>query len=465
MMGNRQFFVRDMFMLLGACIIWGVMGMSEVSMAADEGANIPPVPAESSTLVPPSVPVSSQSPVVAQDKVIKSLATLPQSATAAGVPVDVVKPEVATANPSDNKVKDAVKQVLVDGIMKASQTTGIDSGLLAKGGQALVNMMPAKDAGGAGGAPIEEFQPSYGTWKYSIMFGRSDIEKLKKVVEMGERALRKGEDVPKAVSPEDDEIAKLLSEAEAKNPNEPVQIVYPSFHLHSIAYSSAKQWSVWVNSVMLSNETPESEEGLKVVGLNNEKVDFLWTPPKEFVDALKKLEMQKRLAKQKSVPAYDAPSRIALDTKSGSYDQKAQEMRFSLRPNQVFFTETYHVFEGLPKTLNFVDAGAKGKEVEEGENMETAPSSEVNTTSQNTQAVAATPKVDAPNVDSGIEDVLNTKQSPKAKMEKVLNGKGVASAIEGIAEKAGVVTQESAPIGAAALARAREAAAKKASAP
>jgi hypothetical protein len=370
-----------------------------VNVVDDEDAAPPPAVTAPDVTAPATVPVPAST--------TPSATNIP--------PVGANPTGLSLSNMTKENAKDAVKKALVDGIISTSEATGVDSKVLAKGGQMLVNAVSQTNTP----VPVDNFRPSFGDWKYSLLFSDVEVERLRKTITTGEKFLLNGEEaVP--VANEDDEIAKLLAAEEEKNQKEPIKISYPSFHLHSIAYSSPKVWSVWVNNQMLTDDTPETDDGLKVEHISEEKVDFTWTPPKEFVEALKKLEMQQKTATKPAPVPYDAPSRIAIDTKQGGYDKKLQVMSFSLRPNQVFFTETYHVFEGLPKNLNFVDAGAAVSK----EGAEVADEDLVKPTSPATGRAAALKNNG--DVDNAVANVVAEKQSPKAKMEqaidKALNG-------------------------------------------
>lgn len=368
-------------------------------------------------VVPPASPVTD---AAAPSPSVPAPANGNSGVSSAAPPVSAIAPPVGAGG--DDSVKDAVKQALVGGIMATSDATGLDKKVLANGVQTVVSAVE----GNALAAPERPRVPaSYGVWKKSLFFTSAESSQLKSAIDIGDRVFATGGD-PAALMDGDDEIARILAEEEEKNAK-PIQIQYPSFFLRSVAFSSPKDWTVWVNNRLLSDEVPEDETGLKVVAISPEKVSFDWTPPAEFIKALKRLDMQAKL-KQKAAaspqpsatndpslqtsaasttaqpptPAFDAPNRVAIDTPSGVFDKDAGVIHFTLKANQVFNAQNYKVFEGLPAAMPQVDpANVLGDQKVEAHGDGPAG-----------KALGAVNG----KFDKAVEDVIGSKRSPKAMM-------------------------------------------------
>ena len=130
---------------------------------------------------------------------------------------------------------------------------------------------------------------------------------------------------------------------------------YPQFFLSSIVYYSSKEWSVWINTVKLTNPaasepieipvtqfknvsegTPEKAP-MKVVSINKEKVTFEWKP----------LSMAKITETLSALPPGQNDARIVVD-------QDEKVVRFTLHANQTFSSHSMSVVEGetVPVSVN-----------------------------------------------------------------------------------------------------------------
>lgn len=106
---------------------------------------------------------------------------------------------------------------------------------------------------------------------------------------------------------------------------------YPQFFLKSLVYHSENDWTLWINEIRLTHQTPENSE-LRVLAISKDKVDFEWTPT----------NMEKVLEVWLKQP-----------TDGVSVDQNRRKVYFSLRPNQTFSSYKMTLLEGraLPVTV------------------------------------------------------------------------------------------------------------------
>ena len=185
------------------------------------------------------------------------------------------------------------------------------------------------------------FKPSYGTWESSIMFGTSQIANLKNILALYER---KGFIVEQEVAEEQEE---------APTPQfEDIQlgdITYPSFKLRSIAYLGNNNWSVWLNNRTITNLNNSDESNIVVTTVNKEFAEFTWIPDDaELLSAI----LQRQVAPEKAPEPDHVPiNRLARGKPQAWLDPNTSLVHFALRPNQTFYSGTFEVTEGLPKTL------------------------------------------------------------------------------------------------------------------
>jgi hypothetical protein len=111
---------------------------------------------------------------------------------------------------------------------------------------------------------------------------------------------------------------------------------YPAFYLSSIAYRSAKDWTVWVNRIRINPKNNEGE--VRVTRVTPDRVWFVWEPSY-------KPAFNQRIREKKFEPSDDLRHRVSKE--SGiSYNEKTGVVSFSLRPNQTFAPAYYSSFEG-----------------------------------------------------------------------------------------------------------------------
>lgn len=200
-----------------------------------------------------------------------------------------------------------------------------------------------------GDADNSGFQPSYGNWQYSIMYPSTDITNLKNILALYER---KGFIVEQAATPTE-EAKPTVEELYRKLQEKPLpaNMVFPSFKLRSIMYRGPKEWSVWLNNRRITNENNKTENEVFVIKVTGDYAEFAWIPTNaELLSAI----LQLRLLPEGSRPKIsETPKhRKALSKKSdGWLDKNTSVVHFILRPNQVFYTETFEVFEGTPDAL------------------------------------------------------------------------------------------------------------------
>ena len=320
-----------------------------------------------------------------------------------------------------------VKKTIADGVVAAADATGVESATILKAVTKVSDAVSSAVDSNVDSA----FVASYGTWGYSLLYNDDDLGRLKKALNTYEANI--GKEPSEVVV--DDEIASLIDQAEQKK-EEPIQVSFPSFHLHSIAYSSPKNWSIWLNSDMISSDKLDDSDGLEVVSISNEKVDFKWTLAREIADALKrKADASKRaggvsaagadvatlptstpseVTPTSPAPPEDmaqfAPNRMSLAKGQSRYDEKNKVYYFTLRANQVFVSETNSVYEGLPKGLVIVplDQAMTRKDGQVVAKDDNAPARGAVAPSQS--------------IDHAVESMMDKKVSPKAQIIRALEG-------------------------------------------
>lgn len=164
------------------------------------------------------------------------------------------------------------------------------------------------------------YQPSYGSWPFSIMFTDKEISDIKKVLDYYEiqkyQTEQSIDEEQKEAQAQVEEI--LLQQGEKK------ELVYPVFQLRSIVYKTPENWTVTVNHQQYSSwDKPEKKEAdeLKILALTPEKVTFSWTP-KDL--ALYNGLLQKQLSKNIKTAAVTPPASSTIPA-AGTNAQPATE--------------------------------------------------------------------------------------------------------------------------------------------
>jgi hypothetical protein len=280
---------------------------------------------------------------------------------------------------------------------------------------------PVAASGVSAANPEDDSQElSYGSWKYSVMFSPEDNERIKKVLRSFELGLDdaqvKTDDKKDSL---DDTVNALMQDAEKAGVVKTVRM--PSFHLHSIMYTSAHQWSLWLNTDLIANDTPDTMQGVEAVSVSSDRVVFKWTLPADAVAAVKAKKKSKKTAKSKNkveeVPAV-ASNRLAQSAAALRYDEKENAYYFTLKANQVFVSDSERIYEGTPQGVDLVPleqmysakAEVAAKTAEKLSDNDTADTSK-KTTSSNPA-----------NKDAEIVKMLEEKVSPKAQIIKALGG-------------------------------------------
>lgn len=247
------------------------------------------------------------------------------------------------------------------------------------------------------------FKPSYGSWPYSIMYPSTEITNLKNILALYER---KGFIVEQATEPEQNpqEVAeKSIEDLYSKLQSRPLppNLVYPSFKLRSILYRNPNDWSVWLNNRHITNENNKKDFELSVVNITKDYVEFTWIPANpELLSAI----LQLRLLPEASRPPVSATPKhrkVVTSNPEGWLDKSTSQVHFILRPNQVFYSETFEVFEGVPDLL----VGSVNRAIQ----LETEPNSE---------PTASSGELD--DIIKGLKDQLETVES----MNKKISGEG-----------------------------------------
>lgn len=283
-----------------------------------------------------------------------------------------------------------------------------------------------------GDADSTGFQPSYGSWQYSIMYPSTDITNLKNILALYER---KGFIVEQAATPTE-EVKPTVEDLYRKLQERPLpaNMVFPSFKLRSIMYRGPKEWSVWLNNRHITNENNKTENEVFVIKVTGDYAEFAWIPTNaELLSAI----LQLRLLPEGSRPKIsDTPQhRKALHKKSdGWLDKNTSVVHFILRPNQVFYAETFEVFEGTPNAL----AASMNRAIQ----LETEPNSSPITPEndptkiikdlqgqlENVEGqIGQQPSAEAPPAatppqtsEQKAAEILDQKQNPKAQMMRTL---------------------------------------------
>lgn len=109
---------------------------------------------------------------------------------------------------------------------------------------------------------------------------------------------------------------------------------YPQFYLSSIAYYSANNWVLWINSNKITQDSGQTSDGLKVLSINSNKVVLEWQP--------------KRMDKIADIQDNSGKSAVHIDFLN-------KKITFELKPNQTFTSYAMQIVEGkLPeKTVTY----------------------------------------------------------------------------------------------------------------
>lgn len=106
----------------------------------------------------------------------------------------------------------------------------------------------------------------------SILLSDSDIASIRSARAFYEQHLNGNS---KGIA-EDDFLKNL--EKMANMQDEPKSFTYPQFYLASIAYHSAGDWVVWINNEKITQDSGISQDGLRIIDANNEKITVEWKP-------------------------------------------------------------------------------------------------------------------------------------------------------------------------------------------
>ncbi len=276
------------------------------------------------------------------------------------------------------------------------------------------------------------FKPSYGSWQYSIMYPSTEMTNLKNILALYER---KGFIVDQATpeqQAQQQEMPPTVEEIYQKLQEQPLpaNLVYPSFKLRSIIYRNANDWSVWLNNRHITNETNKTENEIVVVQINKNFAEFAWIPSNaELLSAILQIRL---LPEGSRPPTSETPShrKSTISQSSGWLDRNTSVVHFILRPNQVFYAETFEVFEGTPNML--------ASSIDRAIQLETQPNAAPVATGEDpTQIIkdlqkqleaaergkaAPQPNADGtePTLENQAEEFIKQKQNPKSQMMRTL---------------------------------------------
>lgn len=271
------------------------------------------------------------------------------------------------------------------------------------------------------------FKPSYGSWPYSIMYPSTEITNLKNILALYERKgflVDVATPAQQPAAPSVEEIYQKLQEAPL-----PPNLVYPSFKLRSILYHNANDWSVWLNNRLITHESNNSSQEITVVRITKDWAEFAWVPTNaELLSAILRIRL---LPEGSRPPTAETPQHRKVTyaaTSEGWLDKSTSVVHFILRPNQVFYSETFEVFEGTPSSLTAT--------IDRAIQLETSPDTSSAATGDDPtkiikdlqkqleaaqQGQAAAPPPQAPSApNTNAEDHSQQKQNPKAQMMRTL---------------------------------------------
>lgn len=181
-------------------------------------------------------------------------------------------------------------------------------------------------------APLYDAQGeafSYGTSDLSLLFTPSQVSRMKSVLSVYETARRNRTDttieVVEDIGPEDVEPVLVKEPAS-----------YPVFTLKSIAYSNARDWTVWIGDLRITPRKNEQE--IRVLAVNRTMAQLLWKPP--YREALQQRGNMKLFA------STDAVKHKMTRPNTAVFDTAAGQVTFTLRPNQSFAPGYMATFEG-----------------------------------------------------------------------------------------------------------------------
>lgn len=267
--------------------------------AATAPAPMPtPTPAVASPGAPPSMPGSPPAPAA-----LPTLPTLPASPPS--MPPGAASTGASPAMPAP----------------PLPPTTGLPAPAVPAGkpADAGATIVPA-----APSAPIAKHY-SYGTSPLGVLFLPEQITRMKD-------ALRANEDAPVS--------QPTTFVAPSKEP-EPQQVeikepeTYPVFHLGSIAYRQADDWSLWLSNVKITAKKNATD--VTVVHVTPEEVTFAWKP--SFNDAI-----GKRLESKQFSPTEPVKNHLAVVQRLARASDGT--ITFTLKPNQTFAPAYFSIFEG-----------------------------------------------------------------------------------------------------------------------
>ena len=136
---------------------------------------------------------------------------------------------------------------------------------------------------------------------------------------------------------EDDFLRNLEKITTLQADTGPKTFTYPQFFLSSIAYYAPNNWTVWINSEKINQNSGVSTAGLRVMYVDKEKVIVEWKPEKM----------------DKIVEKNSADGAVKVDI-------VASKVIFTLRANQTFTSYAMNIVEGKtsPVTVN-LDTGSQ----------------------------------------------------------------------------------------------------------
>jgi hypothetical protein len=181
---------------------------------------------------------------------------------------------------------------------------------------------------------------SIGLFDLTIMYTSEDINNLKKVLEIFE-SRRPEQSMADATPADGDLLAELLRAAkEGDGAAEEEVLVLPSFHLGSIMYRQAGDWSLWVNRQRFTpSELEDNANGIRVTSVSRDMATLVWKPTNVVPAFQRRQQLQQN-------PGVRVNSHREARQSQLEFNEAAGEFTVSLKPNQTFVAESMQIMEG-----------------------------------------------------------------------------------------------------------------------
>jgi len=185
----------------------------------------------------------------------------------------------------------------------------------------------------------KNFIASYGTYKTSVFFTKSEIKNMKRVLYISESF--QGKEVTDKPKTEDTALNALLDNLNIQQPTVDVTPLteFPKFYISTIVYKSPGNWAMWMNGARVTPKLLPTD--IEVLGVSQNAVRFLWKPEK----FMQFKEHWEGLAKG---TVGSVPPRKASQFAKVTLNEEKSGWEFTVHPNQAFSSQYMAVVEGNP---------------------------------------------------------------------------------------------------------------------